>query len=300
MTKKVVLKEYCAEIENLKAMLQITREKNGVYVDPFQFANMESRLLSQESQLLECESALKIRTDEIKLLKIEKEDLVESLSNIKSELVVVTSEMDQIKDTLSITESELASTTVELVATTAVVDEQIETESDLTEHVTDLQRDLTGRREDIGKLFDKVDLFVINESSRISSVKEFVSVLNSTQQYASQETLAVKERTSKDAIELCDGVTKMLSKGNDICSQLKVSIAQALQVLVGDTCIAKDKMNESCVSLDKQLSSSQQDVIKTLETLQDSLSNWLGDVEINMNTAKTELMSQQQHVSQII
>ncbi len=70
MTKKVVLKEYCAEIENLKAMLQITREKNGVYVDPFQFANMQSRLLSQESQLLECESALKIRIDEIKSLKI--------------------------------------------------------------------------------------------------------------------------------------------------------------------------------------------------------------------------------------
>lgn len=29
MTKKVVLKEYCAEIEMLKSQLQITREKNG-------------------------------------------------------------------------------------------------------------------------------------------------------------------------------------------------------------------------------------------------------------------------------
>ena len=29
MTKKVVLKEYCAEIETLKSQLQLTREKNG-------------------------------------------------------------------------------------------------------------------------------------------------------------------------------------------------------------------------------------------------------------------------------
>ena len=60
MTKKAVLKEYGAEIENLRLMLQATREKNGVYLDPSQFEAMEARLQSQESQLLECEGALKL------------------------------------------------------------------------------------------------------------------------------------------------------------------------------------------------------------------------------------------------
>ena len=64
MTKKVVLKEYCAEIESLKNMLQLTREKNGVYVDPNEFYAMEARLSTQESQLLECESALRSRNEE--------------------------------------------------------------------------------------------------------------------------------------------------------------------------------------------------------------------------------------------
>ena len=61
----------CAEIEQLRAQLQITRDKNGVYVDPVQFANMESRIESQESMLLECEAALKSRNEELKLIKSE-------------------------------------------------------------------------------------------------------------------------------------------------------------------------------------------------------------------------------------
>jgi kinesin family protein 11 len=47
MTKQVVLKEYCTEIENLKVQLQLTREKNGVYVDPEQWYSMESRIVTQ-------------------------------------------------------------------------------------------------------------------------------------------------------------------------------------------------------------------------------------------------------------
>jgi kinesin family protein 11 len=41
MTKKVVLKEYCAEIEQLRAQLAATRDKNGVYMDPAEFYAME-------------------------------------------------------------------------------------------------------------------------------------------------------------------------------------------------------------------------------------------------------------------
>jgi kinesin family protein 11 len=46
-TKQVVLKEYCTEIENLKVQLQLTREKNGVYVDPEQWYSIESRIVTQ-------------------------------------------------------------------------------------------------------------------------------------------------------------------------------------------------------------------------------------------------------------
>jgi kinesin family protein 11 len=66
LTKKVIMKEYFAEIEQLKNQLTATREKNGVYLDPSEFYAMESKLATQESQLLECESALKARNEEFK------------------------------------------------------------------------------------------------------------------------------------------------------------------------------------------------------------------------------------------
>lgn len=34
LTKKVIMKEYFAEIETLRSQLLATREKNGVYMDP--------------------------------------------------------------------------------------------------------------------------------------------------------------------------------------------------------------------------------------------------------------------------
>lgn len=49
MTKKVVLKEYCAEIEQLRTQLQLTREKNGVYVDP---AQVSKSVMNEVDKLL--------------------------------------------------------------------------------------------------------------------------------------------------------------------------------------------------------------------------------------------------------
>lgn len=67
---QVVLKEYCAEIESLKNQLQLTREKNGVYVDPNEFYSMEARLSTQEAQIAECEAALRARNEEVKSLRV--------------------------------------------------------------------------------------------------------------------------------------------------------------------------------------------------------------------------------------
>lgn len=296
MTKKVVLKEYCAEIESLKAMLQITREKNGVYVDPAHFANMEARLASQESQLLECESALKVRSDEVKSLRLEKEELSDSLLTAKAELEETSQQLSTTQETLQHTEKELETTKVELVATGAVVAEQVVTENDLHEHVTELQGDLTSRRNEIDGLFVKIDKFADKEIERINNVKSFVSEIDNECKQTHSSIHNMSAKTITESENLCNGVVKMLSKGNDICSELKASIAIALKVLIDDSEIAKTSMTDTCTSVQGQLSSSKKDVIDTLSTLQLSLSDWLGEVETSMNNAQTGLIKQQEEV----
>ena len=91
------MKEYLAEVETLKAQLQLTREKNGVYVDPGEFYAMETRLQSQEAQIEECESALALRNDEIKLVRKERDEYFAGYQETKSELAAAVVELDEVK-----------------------------------------------------------------------------------------------------------------------------------------------------------------------------------------------------------
>eukprot|EP01034_Spumella_vulgaris_P037534 gene37534-46306_t len=107
LTKKVVMKEYFAEIETLKMQLQATREKNGVYVDPAEYYGMETRLVAQESQITECEAALKARNEEYKYVKAEKEDLTVCLETKEGECKKMSIKLEESKISLHKVKGEL-------------------------------------------------------------------------------------------------------------------------------------------------------------------------------------------------
>ncbi|CAM9126420.1 unnamed protein product, partial [Ectocarpus fasciculatus] len=157
MTKKAVLKEYGAEIENLRLMLQATRDKNGIYLDPSQFEAMEARLQSQESQLLECEGALKGRMEELKQLRGEREEMENKIATAQASLEEATGQLDDVTKVLEETTENLMFTQVELAASDAVVGEQCVTETGLTDIGTDFVSRITGHRSDINLLHDKID-----------------------------------------------------------------------------------------------------------------------------------------------
>jgi hypothetical protein len=46
-----VTKEHFQEIESLRSLLSLAREKNGVFLDPIEFANMEARLAAHDGQI---------------------------------------------------------------------------------------------------------------------------------------------------------------------------------------------------------------------------------------------------------
>eukprot|EP01038_Epipyxis_sp_PR26KG_P006997 gene6997-9562_t len=132
MTKKVIMKEYFAEIESLKVQLMLTREKNGVYVAPEEYYAMESRLTNQENQIIECESALKLRIEENKYLKTERDELSSKLDQTQEELDTANSNLLETKEQLEDCKRELQRITMELKSTEEVVKEQVVTESTLT------------------------------------------------------------------------------------------------------------------------------------------------------------------------
>jgi kinesin family member 11 len=114
MTKKVALGGLCQEIEHLRHQLQLTRDKNGVYVDPNEFANMEARLESQESQLQECESALKSRNDEIKSLRGDFKSIEDKLDESLKHLQEKSSELEAKEAVLAETTCKLQASELEV------------------------------------------------------------------------------------------------------------------------------------------------------------------------------------------
>jgi kinesin family protein 11 len=62
---KTMLKEYAGELESLRSMLQATREKNGIYLSPADYDQMQAKLSAQTDKINECEQALRQREEEL-------------------------------------------------------------------------------------------------------------------------------------------------------------------------------------------------------------------------------------------
>ena len=293
MTKKVVLKEYCAEIESLRVQLQMTREKNGVYVDPAQYEQMENRLNSQEQQILECESALRIRNEEIKSLRDEVDVVQHDLDMTKIELQETTYKLEESEENLAKSKNEIDYLQVEWKASEAVVKEQTMTEKGLSENIDDLHQTVHHRQKDVLGLFAKIDRHSIMEKERLNHVERYVHQLNSKQESINLEMQEVLANTTTQSTELCNDVSTLLVKGKDVCSILQSSIAAALVILIDDTTVTKDNMIQSCNDLKSRLGTTKEEVVQSLFYLQNELSQWLGDVESNMS--KTQKILQEQH-----
>lgn len=300
LIKKVVMKEYFAEIEQLKTQLQMTREKNGIYLDPADYYAMEGRLAAQEGQLLECEAALKARIDEAKSIKLENADLTSKLEASDSELRVVKSEIIKVQEKLERTTEELQETSINLQATQAVVAEQVTTEKSLFETGNEIQEDLKARHGDLDKLIEKVEGLTRQETERLATVRSFVDRLSKSNFTLLEQISSFSSESNEHSSMLCQGVDQILVRGKDTCTALKGSIDQALTILMGDAEVARDSMTQSCSGLKVHLKSTNSNIEKTLRSLQEQLSNWLGEADVNLKQARQHLQEQQNQVDETI
>ena len=300
MTKKVVLKEYCAEIEQLKSQLQLTREKNGVYVDPQIYYNMEAKISTQENMLNECEQALKARNDEVKAMRGEREGLFEKVERAQREVEAYTAELSGAKEALGQAQSELESVRGHLRASEAVVSEQVSTESTLLGQGKGLQQEVVSRRADMSALLAKVERLVQQESSRLVEVNDFSGELSVASDGLAGSVAELRNSSKESSVELSQRVAEMVAKGSSTCSALKGSIEQALQVLIGDGDAARVKMVQSSDDVRVNLESTNERLGSTMRALQEQLGSWLGEVDVSMRSVQTQLQSQQQHLDSLV
>lgn len=298
MTKKVVLKEYCAEIELLKASLQMTREKNGVYVDPAEFYSMEARLAAQENQIVECESALRQKFEEVKSLRSDRDSIAMELDDLRARYEQAQSDLIVVTESNERNKAALQKTTIELKATEAVVGEQVRTESTLHNQGSVLQEEVRARRTDVDGLFGKISRCASAESSQQKCVVDMIAALKRSKEEMDRETSVFGVEAEKHSALLRAGVTTMLEKSRQTCDSLRQSIDGALNTLIVDASDARDSMTKSCDVLDTHLRTTNQHIADTLLDVQQKLSAWLGEVSVSMTEAQVLLAAQQTQVNE--
>jgi kinesin family protein 11 len=298
MTKKTVMKEYCAEIETLRAQLQITREKNGVYVDPAEYYAMEQRISAQEAQLVDCESSLRQRSEELKVLRQEKDEVQSHLVETQRTLGSVTSQLQAAQVELETAHARLKSVQIELACTERVVSEQVTTESALQKHGGELQSEVSLRRGERDRLLDKVGRLADQEALRHDTTTKFVAQVSVVcQEELLKGVSEMLASTSTESSQLCSGVLEMLSKGKDTCGSLKAAIDAALVTLIRDAERAKVDMTTSCGELNEHLRGTRDNLTTVLTSLQTSLGAWLGEVDDGMQRASSQLSQQQEQLA---
>ena len=266
--KAVHLKEYSAEIESLRSQLQATREKNGVYLDPKDFYDMENKIACLGMQLAECEIALKSRNEEAILLRESNEHMEIKIQNLSTVLDSTINELSKTKSELEEKRLQLEDTMVELKATETVVMEQSNTEKNLTAEAVDLQQELQDCRRKIHSLHEKVGLYSANEAAGESRTKSFVAELLSARSnlLTSVESLSNKSGDSSALIHA--EIQNLLSAGRKTCHDLRVSVDRALEVLLGDADASKNALERRLCEIGDKLTLGSDDVQSQLSDIQ--------------------------------
>lgn len=294
LTKKVIMKEYFAEIETLRSQLYQTREKNGVYLSPEDFYAMESRLTTQEAQLLECESALKSRNDEFKSVKAEMDLLTDRLEETSTQLKTTTEELEQQQEIVCTVKHELTNAFIELKATEGIVSEQISTEKTLQHVGTSLQSIVEEKQSISQQLLKKVTTLEEKLDHNNQQSTTFIQKLQKQQEEFVHSIDEMSNKTTVQSESLVKGLAEILTQGKTTCLSLDQAISSALKVLLGDTSVCKDQMIQSCSVFEQSFHQNEQILCEQMTQLSTSLASWMTETQLTLNKVTNQLLAQEQ------
>ena len=300
LVKAVHLQEYSAEIETLRAQLQITREKNGIYLSPADFYAMESRISGLGLQMIECESMIKLRNEEAKASKIAYELLETQMRGVTSELEATSLELKTTKRELSDCQHKLCEVQGELRVSEAVVADKILLESRLRHEGEILQGEVRRCRESIDRLHDKVESYAANEERLIASGQSFVSTLTSEEQRLSNTIKIMLSGSNTCAASISSNITELLVSGKRTCNELNLAVNSALAVLVSQGNTLQLEVGGNLSGLQSHLTQSTADTIQKLQDLQTEVHLSLKHLEERMERSQALLLQHQTQVSGLV
>lgn len=231
IAKHVLLKEYTEEIAKLKRELDATREKNGVYLLPDEYEQLQLLTQSQSSRI----SNLEEKSEEY---EAKMGDLRGKLEKVQGALQRDQKTLEETRKTLLSVRSDLRQTRHKLAVTTRERDENMflmrsheTTESQLYKQGQDLQGTLSTCLADVSGLHDRVDF---KSNLELENVKNLSRLKSSI----SQQVAVISERLTDHCAnheDVTNSSTQLLSKAKtDLSAGMELMMSQlnAMQELL--------------------------------------------------------------------
>jgi kinesin family member 11 len=251
INKKTLLREFTAEIQQLKSELIATRQRNGVYLTAENFEEMTT--VSESRRILADEQKARIETMEINL-RNKVQELFSIMTNfqiLKKDNEATRSYLDETKEVLDKTEIVLASTKENLAEETYIRKAHEETEVQLSNIGTELISTLGRTTADVGGLHSKLrrrsDLQALNRNHWKSSQAEVSDVTRLVEMkvgdFTQQQGILVTALSSKISSFVDEEIIKL--EASQLFLQQKVEAFERSEKSVNvETSRARDEMNQ--------------------------------------------------------
>ncbi|KAF9904746.1 kinesin motor protein cin8 [Linnemannia zychae] len=173
MTKKALIKEYLVEIDRLKADLNATREKNGVYLTQESYQSLIDEASSNKDLVGETQKQAERISQELALMEEKFRENMKLLTTTEYKLGVSNAELEAKRAELEETLGELTKTKQILEEETLLRQAHAHTETKLNSIAAGLRSTLSTSVKDIKGLHEKLERKTIIERENREALAEF-------------------------------------------------------------------------------------------------------------------------------
>ncbi|KAF9149205.1 kinesin motor protein cin8 [Linnemannia schmuckeri] len=267
MTKKALIKEYLVEIDRLKADLNATREKNGVFMTQESYQALLDEATSNKDLVGETQKQAEKVAQELQLLEEKFRENMKLLTTAEYKLGVSNAELETKRAELEETLGELTKTKQILEEETILRQAHAHTETKLNSIAAGLRSTLTTSVKDIKGLHEKLERKTMIERENREALAEF------------QEKLLALSGELGDRIEQFGanqgGLLTSVTQRMDEAFKEAIEGAESAKAFVAAQLERMDKATASFQALDSTTSSA----IEGFDSLKKALAAYTGYVE---------------------
>ncbi|KAH9087551.1 hypothetical protein Ae201684P_000953 [Aphanomyces euteiches] len=272
MTKHVLIKEYGQEIDALRCQLIAARNKDGIYLPPAQFAEMQERIAGLGSQLSELEEELERKSQHIM-------ELEETLEMAKQEGQETAEKLRQTEQQLSERTMELRAKETELVEAENVLRQtqaQLQTSKDNEAHLLEEAKIATklyqDRLDDIRLLESKLDRKESIMANNQNATNEFVENAGSQCAQFEDALQTFQQKQESEYVQIKDRLNTASSQFNKDLSVVATEVDEMRNVIQNSL----DAIMAAMESHRTNISTQEKSMSQTIDTKSQT---WLTQIE---------------------